>query len=101
MQPYTLSVHHRRLHLVSPQVSFAEANWRPKLPVPLVVLVCNNPRIAQNSLYDNLADQLQVDLREIENKAKEYSNAALLRFYVEELDQYKTAVKYIDHAFSI
>jgi cullin 1 len=65
-------------------------------------LISDNHRIAYlcgKELYERLKQLLETHLREIQNKAKQYSNEALLQFCKEERDQYTTAAKHNNHLF--
>ena len=69
-----------------------------------ITLISDDRRIArllEEELYKRLKKFLEIYLQEIQEKAKQYSNEALLQFYIEEWDRYRTAAPKNNHLFRI
>ena len=60
---------------------------------------CVAANLLGEDLYNNLKLYLKAHLKGILEQSKDYSDEALLTFYIKEWDRYTTAAKYINHLF--
>ena len=60
---------------------------------------CVTANLLGEDLYNNLKLYLKAHLQGILGQSKDYSDEALLTFYIKEWDRYTTAAKYINHLF--